>query len=248
MVRQDISRPKPSSSGTSERSSTRAAHSNSGVIPEVTLAGPVFHRLTVGVHVGTVMAGGGAPIVVQSMTNTDTADVAATVAQIGALARAGSEIVRITVDRDEAAAAVPTIRAQLDRLGVTAPLAGDFHYNGHQLLTDHPGLAEALEEYRINPGNVGFKDKKDRQLGIIIEMAMRHGRAVRIGGNWGSLDRELLTSLMEENARSKRPLDARAVTREAMVRSVLFTAARAEEMGLSRDRIMLSARSRGCRT
>ncbi len=200
---------------------------------------------TVGVRVGAVMVGGGAPIVVQSMTNTDTADVAATVVQIGALANAGSEIVRITVDRDEAAAVVPKIRARLDRLGVMVPLAGDFHYNGHQLLSEHSGLAEVLEEYRINPGNVGFKDKKDRQFGIIIEMAMRHGKAVRIGGNWGSLDRELLTSLMEENARSKRPLDARAVTREAMVRSVLFTAARAEEMGLARDRIMLSAKVSG---
>ena len=156
-------------------------------------------------RVGSVMVGGGAPIVVQSMTNTDTADVDATVAQVAALARAGSEIVRITVDRDEAAAAVPRIRERLDRLGVTVPLVGDFHYIGHQLLADHPACAEALDKYRINPGNVGFKDKKDRQFGAIVEMAIRHGKAVRIGANWGSLDQELLTHLMDENARSPTP-------------------------------------------
>ncbi|MDY7522811.1 flavodoxin-dependent (E)-4-hydroxy-3-methylbut-2-enyl-diphosphate synthase [Sphingomonas sp. 10B4] len=206
------------------------------------LSEPQSRRPTVGVRVGTVMVGGGAPIVVQSMTNTDTADVAATVGQVRALAIAGSEIVRVTVDRDEAAAAVPRIRAHLDRIGIGAPLAGDFHYNGHQLLTDHAGLADVLEEYRINPGNVGFSKKKDRQFGVIIDTAMRHGKAVRIGINWGSLDQELLTCLMEENAGLKSPLDARAVTREAMVRSVLDWAGRAEEMGLSRDRIMLSAK------
>jgi (E)-4-hydroxy-3-methylbut-2-enyl-diphosphate synthase len=176
------------------------------------------------------------------MTNTDTADVDATVAQAAALARAGSEIVRITVDRDEAAAAVPKIRERLDRLGVTAPLVGDFHYIGHQLLSDHPACAEALDKYRINPGNVGFKDKKDRQFGAIIEMAIRYGKAVRIGANWGSLDQELLTYLMDQNARSERPVDARAITREAMVQSALLSAARAEEIGLGRNRIILSTK------
>lgn len=188
------------------------------------------------------MVGGGAPIVVQSMTNTDTADVDGTVAQVAALARAGSELVRITVDRNEAAAAVPKIRERLDRLGVTAPLVGDFHYIGHQLLADHPACAEALDKYRINPGNVGFKDKKDRQFGAIVELAIRYGKAVRIGANWGSLDQELLTHLMDENARSERPLEARAITREAMIRSALLSAARAEELGLPRDRIILSAK------
>jgi (E)-4-hydroxy-3-methylbut-2-enyl-diphosphate synthase len=188
------------------------------------------------------MVGGGAPVVVQSMTNTDTADVDATVAQVAALARAGSEIVRITVDRDEAAAAVPKIRERLDRLGVSVPLVGDFHYIGHQLLADHPACAEALDKYRINPGNVGFKDKKDRQFGAIVEMAIRHGKAVRIGANWGSLDQELLTHLMNENATSANPRDMRWVTREAMIQSALLSAARAEEIGLSRDRIILSAK------
>ncbi len=210
-------------------------------IPEQA-AGPASRHRTTGVRVGSVMVGGGAPIVVQSMTNTDTADVEATVAQVAALARAGSEIVRITVDRDEAAAAVPRIRERLDRLGVAVPLVGDFHYIGHQLLADHPACAEALDKYRINPGNVGFKEKKDRQFGAIVERAIRHGKAVRIGANWGSLDQELLTHLMNENARSERPRDMRAVTREAMVQSALLSAARAEEIGLSRDRIVLSAK------
>jgi (E)-4-hydroxy-3-methylbut-2-enyl-diphosphate synthase len=211
-------------------------------LPQESPAGPAPRHQTVGVRVGSVMVGGGAPIVVQSMTNTDTADVDATVAQVAALARAGSELVRITVDRDEAAAAVPRIRERLDRLGVTVPLVGDFHYIGHQLLADHPGCAEALDKYRINPGNVGFKDKKDRQFGAIVEMAIRHGKSVRIGANWGSLDQELLTHLMNQNAQAERPLEARAVTREAMVQSALLSAARAEEIGLARDRIILSAK------
>jgi (E)-4-hydroxy-3-methylbut-2-enyl-diphosphate synthase len=206
------------------------------------LAGPAQRHRTVGVRVGSVMVGGGAPIVVQSMTNTDTADVDATVAQVAALARAGSEIVRITVDRDEAAAAVPKIRERLDRLGVTVPLVGDFHYIGHQLLADHPACAEALAKYRINPGNVGFREKKDRQFGAIVEQAIRHGKAVRIGANWGSLDQELLTHLMNENATSANPRDMRWVTREAMIQSALLSAARAEEIGLGRDRIILSAK------
>jgi (E)-4-hydroxy-3-methylbut-2-enyl-diphosphate synthase len=210
--------------------------------PPDSQAGPLPRRRTVGVRVGSVMVGGGAPVVVQSMTNTDTADVDATVAQVAALARAGSEIVRITVDRDEAAAAVPRIRERLDRLGFLVPLVGDFHYIGHRLLADHPGCAEALAKYRINPGNVGFKEKKDRHFAAIVEQAIRHGAAVRIGANWGSLDQELLTHLMDLNARAERPLDARAVTREAMVQSALLSAARAEEIGLSRDRIVLSAK------
>ncbi len=205
-------------------------------------AGPAPRHRSVGVRVGSVTVGGGAPIVVQSMTNTDTADVDATVAQVAALAQAGSEIVRITVDRNEAAAAVPRIRERLDRLGVNVPLVGDFHYIGHQLLADHPACAEALDKYRINPGNVGFKEKKDRQFGAIVEQAIRHGKAVRIGANWGSLDQELLTHLMNENAASVSPRDMRWVTREAMIQSALLSAARAEEIGLGKDRIILSAK------
>jgi (E)-4-hydroxy-3-methylbut-2-enyl-diphosphate synthase len=208
--------------------------------------GPAARHRTVAVRIGAgkgaVTVGGGAPIVVQSMTNTDTADVEATVAQVAALARAGSEVVRITVDRDEAAAAVPRIKEALLKRGVTAPLVGDFHYIGHKLLADHPACAEALDKYRINPGNVGFREKKDRQFSAIVEMAIRHGKAVRIGANWGSLDQELLTHLMDENAKTPAPLDARAITREAMVQSALLSAERAEEIGLPKDRIILSAK------
>ena len=177
-------------------------------------AGPAPRRRSVGVLVGSgtaaVQVGGGAPIVVQSMTNTDTADIEATVAQVAALARAGSELVRITVDRDEAAAAVPHIRDKLaQQIGFDVPLIGDFHYIGHKLLADHPACAEALDKYRINPGNVGFKDKKDRQFSAIVEMAIKHGKTVRIGANWGSLDQELLTGLMDENAKSAAPAPGR---------------------------------------
>ena len=199
------------------------------------------HR-TAAVNVGGVIVGGGAPIVVQSMTNTDTADAEATARQVAALAAAGSELVRITVDRDEAAAAVPRIKERLTQLGVRVPLIGDFHYIGHKLLADHPGCAEALDKYRINPGNVGFKDKKDKQFSAIVEMALKYGKPVRIGANWGSLDQELLTRLMDENARSKTPRDAREVTHEAMVQSAVLSAARAEEIGLSKNRIILSAK------
>ncbi|MCC6888120.1 MAG: flavodoxin-dependent (E)-4-hydroxy-3-methylbut-2-enyl-diphosphate synthase [Hyphomicrobiales bacterium] len=205
-------------------------------------AGPQPRRQSVAVDVGGVTVGGGAPVVVQSMTNTDTADVTATVGQVAALARAGSEIVRITVDRDEAAAAVPHIKERLLKQGCTVPIVGDFHYIGHKLLADHPACAEALDKYRINPGNVGFKDKKDRQFGAIVETAIRYGKPVRIGANWGSLDQELLTHLMDENVRSNDPQDARAVTREALIRSALFSAQRAEEIGLPRERIILSAK------
>jgi (E)-4-hydroxy-3-methylbut-2-enyl-diphosphate synthase len=199
------------------------------------------HR-TVGVDVGGVVVGGGAPIVVQSMTNTDTADVEGTARQVAALAAAGSELVRITVDRDEAAAAVPHIRDRLAQLGENVPLVGDFHYIGHKLLADHPGCAEALGKYRINPGNVGFKDKRDRQFSAIIEMALKYNKPVRIGANWGSLDQELLTRLMDENAKTAQPLDAREVMHEAMVQSAVLSAARAEEIGLAKNRIILSAK------
>src|SRR5919197_1852802 len=208
----------------------------------MTEAGPQERRTSVAVDVGGIVVGGGAPVVVQSMTNTDTADVEGTARQVAALARAGSEIVRITVDRDEAAAAVPRIKERLLKLGINVPIVGDFHYIGHKLLADHPACAEVLDKYRINPGNVGFKEKKDRQFGAIVECAIRHNKPVRIGANWGSLDQELLTHLMDQNARSENPIDARAVTREAMVQSALLSAERAEEIGLSRDRIILSAK------
>jgi (E)-4-hydroxy-3-methylbut-2-enyl-diphosphate synthase len=203
---------------------------------------PKPRRASVAVEVGGVIVGGGAPVVVQSMTNTDTADVDATVAQVAALHRAGSEIVRITVDRDESAAAVPKIRERLERLGVNVPLVGDFHYIGHKLLADHPACAEALAKYRINPGNVGFKDKKDKQFAEIVEKAITYEKPVRIGVNWGSLDQELLTRLMDENAENGSPLSARDVTREAIVQSALLSAELAEEIGLPRNKIILSAK------
>src|SRR3974390_1497918 len=191
-------------------------------------SGPVERHRTIAVKVGKVTVGGGAPVVVQSMTNTDTADVESTARQVAALARAGSEIVRITVDRDEAAAAVPHIKERLLQMGVRVPIVGDFHYIGHKLLADPPACAEALDKYRINPGNVGFKEKKDRQFGAIIDKALEHGKPVRIGANWGSLDQELLTHPMDENARSNQAVDPRDVTREAMIQSALLSAARAE--------------------
>ena len=197
---------------------------------------------TVSVNVAGVIVGGGAPIVVQSMTNTDTADVEQTARQVAALARAGSELVRVTVDRDQAAAAVPRIKERLGQLGVSVPIVGDFHYIGHKLLADHPACAEALDKYRINPGNVGFRNKRDLQFSQIVEMALKYNKPVRIGANWGSLDQELLTKLMDENAKSPTPRDAREVTHEAMVQSALLSAARAEEVGLSKNRIILSAK------
>jgi (E)-4-hydroxy-3-methylbut-2-enyl-diphosphate synthase len=205
-------------------------------------AAPLPRRKSVAVTVGHVRVGGGAPVIVQSMTNTDTADVESTARQVADLARAGSEIVRITVDRDEAAAAVPHIKERLVKMNVDVPIVGDFHYIGHKLLADHPACAEALDKYRINPGNVGFKEKKDRQFGAIVETAIKHGKPVRIGANWGSLDQELLTHLMDENAHKANPADMRSVTREAMVQSALLSAQRAEEIGLPRSRIILSAK------
>ena len=204
--------------------------------------GSASRRQTVAVDVAGVRIGGAAPVVVQSMTNTDTADIEATAVQIAALARAGSELVRITVDRDEAAKAVPHIRDTLAKRGVTVPIVGDFHYNGHTLLAANPACAEALDKYRINPGNVGFKDKKDRQFSSIVEQALKYRKPVRIGVNWGSLDQELVTQLMDENARAPQPKDARAVTREAIVQSALRSAERAEELGLGPDRIIISAK------
>ncbi|MEM1306188.1 MAG: flavodoxin-dependent (E)-4-hydroxy-3-methylbut-2-enyl-diphosphate synthase [Pseudomonadota bacterium] len=199
-------------------------------------------RRTIPVDVGGVVVGGDAPVVVQSMTNTDTADIGATVNQVAALARAGSELVRITVDRDEAAKAVPKIRDQLRAHNITVPLVGDFHYIGHKLLAENPACAEALDKYRINPGNVGFKAKKDGQFGAIIEKAMEYGKPVRIGVNWGSLDQELLTHLMDENAKAAAPMDARAVMHEAIVQSALMSADRAVQLGLAKDRIIISAK------
>ena len=204
--------------------------------------GPKPRRNSVAVKVGGVTVGGNAPIVVQSMTNTDTADIDATVAQVAALAKSGSELVRITVDRDESAAAVPKIRERLERLGLDVPLIGDFHYIGHKLLADHPACAEALAKYRINPGNVGFKAKKDKQFSQIIETAIEYDKPVRIGVNWGSLDQELLTRLMDENLKNGSPLSADQVMHEAIIQSALLSAQLAEEVGLGRDKIILSAK------
>lgn len=206
------------------------------------MAGPAKRRESIGVNVGGVMVGGGAPIVVQSMTNTDTADVDATVRQVLALHRAGSELVRITVDRDEAAAAVPHIRDRLAVLGCDVPLVGDFHYIGHKLLTDHPACAQALAKYRINPGNVGFKAKRDMQFSTLIELAIRYDKPVRIGVNWGSLDEELLTRLMDENTDRSEPWSASHVMREAIIQSALLSGQRAEEIGLGRDKIIISTK------
>ncbi|MEX0899584.1 MAG: flavodoxin-dependent (E)-4-hydroxy-3-methylbut-2-enyl-diphosphate synthase [Gammaproteobacteria bacterium] len=206
---------------------------------------PVRRRLTVGVDVDGVRIGGGAPIVVQSMTNTDTADIDGTVAQVKALAHSGSELVRLTVNNVEAAEAVPRIRDRLDALGVAVPLVGDFHFNGHKLLTDVPACAEALHKYRINPGNVGRGRKRDEQFSIMVEIAARLGKAVRIGVNWGSLDQDLLTRMMDDNARLPEPLDATEVMHEAMIVSALESAKRAEALGLGRDRIVLSCKMSG---
>ncbi|HXB18223.1 MAG TPA: flavodoxin-dependent (E)-4-hydroxy-3-methylbut-2-enyl-diphosphate synthase [Steroidobacteraceae bacterium] len=202
-------------------------------------------RSTAQVSIGPVRVGGGAPIVVQSMTNTDTADVEGTARQVQALARAGSELVRLTVNTSEAAAAVAPIRAWLDRAAVAVPLIGDFHFNGHKLLREHPECAAALAKYRINPGNVGRGSKRDPQFAQMIETACRYGKPVRIGVNWGSLDSDLLTRLMDENSALPQPLDAQAVMRNAVVLSALTSALRAEELGLAHDRIILSAKVSG---
>ncbi len=202
---------------------------------------PRRHR-TCAVKVGPVTIGGDHKVVIQSMTNTDTADIDATATQIAALARAGSELVRLTVDRTEAARAVPAIRDRLAKQGIDVPLIGDFHYIGHTLLRDNPACAEALMKYRINPGNVGFGDRKDSQFAAMIDMALIHDRPVRIGVNWGSLDQALLTRMMEDNARKDQPRALREVMHEAIVASALLSARRAEELGLGRDRIIISAK------
>jgi len=206
---------------------------------------PSPRRRAVGVRVGHVLVAGGAPVVVQSMTNTDTADVDATVRQVAELARAGSELVRVTVNNAEAAAAVPRIRERLDMMGVGVPLIGDFHYNGHQLLAGEPACAEALAKYRINPGNVGFGKKRDVQFSTIIEFALKYAKPVRIGANWGSLDQAMVAALMDENHTRAEPWDAAHVAREALIRSALDSAARAEELGMRRDRIILSCKVSG---
>jgi (E)-4-hydroxy-3-methylbut-2-enyl-diphosphate synthase len=207
--------------------------------------GPRARRASVAVRVGTVVVGGNNPVVVQSMTNTDTADITATARQVAELARAGSELVRITVNTPEAAAAVPRIRERLDMSGCSVPLVGDFHYNGHQLLAREPACAEALAKYRINPGNVGFGRRKDTQFAAIVGFALQYGRPVRIGVNWGSLDQSMLAALMDENRARADPWDAARVAREALIRSALESAARAEELGLPRERIILSCKVSG---
>jgi (E)-4-hydroxy-3-methylbut-2-enyl-diphosphate synthase len=213
-----------------------SSHPDAGVWPR---------RRSVGVRIGNIVVGSGAPVVVQSMTNTDTADVEKTTKQVAELARAGSELVRVTVNTPEAAAAVPRIRERLDMMGSNVPLIGDFHYNGHQLLTAEPACAEALAKYRINPGNVGFGKKRDVQFSTIIEFALKYAKPVRIGANWGSLDQSMVVALMDENHTRAEPWDAARVAREALIRSALDSAARAEELGLARDRILLSCKVSG---
>ncbi len=213
--------------------------------PSIHTAAPLPRRASVGVRIGGVVVGAAAPVVVQSMTNTDTADIAATTRQVAELARAGSELVRITVNTAAAAAAVPRIRERLDMMAVGVPLIGDFHYNGHQLLAAEPACAQALAKYRINPGNVGFGKKRDVQFSTIIEFALKYAKPVRIGANWGSLDQAMVTALMDQNHTRAEPWDAARVAREALIRSALDSAARAEELGLTRDRILLSCKVSG---
>ena len=208
-------------------------------------AAPWPRRTTRQVLIGGVAVGGGAPVVVQSMTNTDTADVASSVKQVAELWRAGSELVRLTVNTPEAAAAIPRIRDKLAMMGVEVPLIGDFHYNGHQLLAGEPACAEALAKYRINPGNVGFGRKKDTQFAAIVEKALEYGKAVRIGANWGSLDQSLAARMMDENHTRAEPWDAGRVLREALIVSALDSAARAQELGLPAERIILSCKVSG---
>ncbi|MFT4179800.1 MAG: flavodoxin-dependent (E)-4-hydroxy-3-methylbut-2-enyl-diphosphate synthase [Thermomonas sp.] len=207
--------------------------------------GPAPRRVTRQVEIGGVQVGGDAPVVVQSMTNTDTADVASTTKQVAELWRAGSELVRVTVNNAESAAAVPRIVEKLDMMGIRVPIIGDFHYNGHTLLANEPACAEALAKYRINPGNVGFGKKRDSQFAQLIEFAIQYGKPVRIGANWGSLDQALAATLMDENAQRAEPWDAGRVMREALIRSALDSAQRAVEIGLPRERIVLSAKVSG---
>ena len=206
---------------------------------------PIPRRPSIGVQVGKIRIGGGAPVVVQSMTNTATEDVAATVAQVIDLARAGSELVRLTVNTEAAAAAVPKIREELDRRGSDVPLVGDFHFNGHRLLAKHPACGEALAKFRINPGNVGRGSKRDPQFAQMIEFALEHDKPVRIGVNWGSLDQAVLARLLDENAKAENPRDLDEVMRDAVVTSALESAAKAEELGLPPDRIVISCKMSG---
>ena len=208
-------------------------------------AAPWPRRITQAVQIGNAVVGGGRPVVVQSMTNTDTADIPGSVKQVAELWRAGSEMVRLTVNNPESAAAIPRIREKLEMMGISVPLIGDFHYNGHQLLAGEPACAEALAKYRINPGNVGFGKKKDTQFAQLIEFAIRYGKPVRIGANWGSLDQALAAQLMDENHAREIPWDAGRVLREALIRSAVDSAERAVEIGLPRDRIVLSAKVSG---
>jgi (E)-4-hydroxy-3-methylbut-2-enyl-diphosphate synthase len=208
-------------------------------------AAPWPRRITQAVQIGNATVGGGRPVVVQSMTNTDTADIAGSVKQVAELWRAGSEMVRLTVNNPESAAAIPRIREKLEMMGISVPLIGDFHYNGHQLLAGEPACAEALAKYRINPGNVGFGKKKDTQFAQLIEFAIRYGKPVRIGANWGSLDQALAAQLMDENHAREVPWDAGRVLREALIRSAVDSGERAVELGLPRDRIVLSAKVSG---
>ena len=213
---------------------------------EILLAArPMSRRSSVAVRIGAIRVGDAAPVVVQSMTNTDTADIIGTTKQVAELARVGSELVRLTVNTAEAAAAVPKIRERLDMMGVSVPLIGDFHYNGHQLLSAEPACAEALAKYRINPGNVGFGRKRDTQFSTIIEFALKYKKPVRIGANWGSLDQDLLARMMDENHLRPEPWDAGRVMREALIRSALDSAQRAEELGMQRDQIILSCKVSG---
>jgi (E)-4-hydroxy-3-methylbut-2-enyl-diphosphate synthase len=205
----------------------------------------IIRRPSVGVRIGSIMLGGGAPVVVQSMTNTDTVDEVATAEQVAQLARAGSELVRITVNSMEAAKSVPEIRARLDAMGCYVPLVGDFHFNGHKLLTSYPECAQALAKFRINPGNVGHGKKRDEQFATLIETACKYDKPVRIGVNWGSLDPEMLARIMDQNAASSDPQDAKYVMREALITSALESAAKAEEIGLSRNKIVLSCKVSG---
>ena len=200
-------------------------------------------KKTIQVNIDGVKIGGDAPIIVQSMTNTDTADIETTVKQVAELAKAGSEIVRITVDKADAARSVPYIRDELDKMGINVPLVGDFHYIGHKLLVDFPDCAKALAKYRINPGNVGFKAKRDKQFSTLIELAIKYNKAIRIGVNWGSLDQELLTSLMDKNTNSDNPKSADFIMREAIIQSALLSAKRAIEIGLAKNKIILSTKT-----
>ncbi|MGA7801566.1 MAG: flavodoxin-dependent (E)-4-hydroxy-3-methylbut-2-enyl-diphosphate synthase [Gammaproteobacteria bacterium] len=208
------------------------------------MSSPPIRRRTA-VTVGSVSLGGDAPVVVQSMTNTDTADAVATAVQVSQLAKAGSELVRITVNSEEAARAVPEVRERLAAMGVAVPLVGDFHFNGHKLLTKYPDCAAALDKYRINPGNVGRGRKRDEQFATMVDIACRHGKPVRIGVNWGSLDQDLLARLMDDNAHQSQPRESTEVMHEALIRSALDSARRAEELGLGHDRIVLSCKMSG---